>query len=603
MTTFSVWAPKASERVDLVLPKDGGRVEMRPTERSGPGDGGCRPDSGGVSRSGWWAVDLPEAGPGTDYLFSIDGGPGFPDPRSEFQPEGVHGPSRVVDQGAFEWTDDLWRGAAPLSGALIYEAHIGTFTPEGTFEAAIEKLPYLVDLGVTHLELLPVAEFPGRRGWGYDGVDLFAPHHGYGGPDGLKRLVDAAHATGLGVILDVVYNHLGPDGNYLGAYGPYFTDRYNTHWGDAVNYDDAGSDEVRDFVCDNACHWLEHYHIDGLRLDAVHAIFDTSAVHILEEMARRVSTLQARLGRRKFLIAESDLNDPKLVRAPEAGGFGLDAAWSDDFHHALHSALTGERAGYYEDFGGLEPLGRALERGYVYAGDHSPHRGRRHGRPLTGVPAHRLLGYLQNHDQVGNRAAGERSSALMSTGRLHIAAALVLCSPFVPMLFQGEEWGASTPFQYFTDHVDEELGRAVSQGRRREFAAFGWKPEDVPDPQDPATFERSLLDWAELDKEPHAGLLEWHKALVALRRRSPALSDGDFNQVRATWDEAAQWFCLTRGPITVACNLADHPQPVPIPPGGQAILLASDHSAEVVNGAVRLAPDSVAILGPADLAA
>ncbi len=582
MTIFSVWAPKASERVDLVLPNEGRRLEMAPDPRKG-----------------WWAVDVPEAGSGTDYLFSIDGGPGFPDPRSEFQPEGVHGPSRVVDHSAFAWTDDLWRGAAPLSGALIYEAHVGTFTPEGTFDAAIEKLGHLVALGVTHLELLPVVEFPGVRGWGYDGVDLFAPHHAYGGPDGLKRLVDAAHGAGIGVILDVVYNHLGPDGNYLGAYGPYFTGRYNTPWGEAVNYDDAGSDEVRRFVCDNACHWLEHYHVDGLRLDAVHAIFDTSAVHILEEMARRVWTLQSRLGRRKFLIAESDLNDPKLVRAPEAGGFGLDAAWSDDFHHALHSALTGERAGYYEDFGGLALLGRSLERGYVYAGEHSPHRGRRHGRPLTGVPANRLLGYLQNHDQVGNRAAGERSAALMSTGRLHIAAALVLCSPFVPMLFAGEEWGASSPFQYFTDHIGEELGRLVSEGRRREFAAFGWKPHDVPDPQDSATFERSILDWAELDKEPHADLLQWHKDLIALRRRLSALSDGDFHEVDTTWDETAQWFCLHRGLITIATNLADHAQPVPIRGAGQTILMASDDTAEVLGGTVHLAPDSVAILGPA----
>ncbi len=311
-------------------------------------------------------------------------------------------------------------------------------------------------------------------------------------------------------------------------------------------------------------------------------------------MARRVATLQARLGRRKFLIAESDLNDPKLVRAPEAGGYGLDAAWSDDFHHALHSALTGETAGYYEDFGGLAPLARALERGYVYAGDYSPHRSRRHGRPLTGVPASRLLGYLQNHDQVGNRAAGERSAALMSPGRLHIAAALVLLGPFIPMLFQGEEWAASTPFQYFTDHIDEELGRLVSEGRRREFSAFGWKPEDVPDPQDPATFDRSILDWTELNKDPHAALLEWHKQLVALRRRIPDLSDGDFHQVHTTLDEDAQWFVLRRGDITVATNLAPEPQPVPVP-GATSVLLSSD-VAELREDAVQLPPDSVAVL-------
>ncbi|HVW34756.1 MAG TPA: malto-oligosyltrehalose trehalohydrolase [Acidimicrobiia bacterium] len=580
MTSFSVWAPKAAEGVDVVLPGAGRRVGMT----LGPG--------------GWWRVDVADAGPGTDYQFSLDGGPAFPDPRSPFQPEGPHGPSRVVDHAAFGWTDELWRGAAPLSGALVYEAHIGTFTPEGTFDGAIGRIPHLVELGVTHLELLPVAEFPGRRGWGYDGVALFAPHHAYGGPDGLKRLVDACHAAGLGVILDVVYNHLGPDGNYLGAYGPYFTDRYNTPWGQAVNYDDAGSDEVRAFVGDNALHWLEHYHIDGLRLDAVHAIFDTSAIHILEELTRRVATLSARVGRRKFLIAESDLNDPRLVRAPEAGGYGLDAAWSDDFHHALHAALTGETAGYYEDFGGLAPLGRALTQGYVYTGAHSPHRGRRHGRPLAGVTGHRLLGYLQNHDQVGNRAAGERSAALMSTGRLKIAAALVLCGPFVPMLFQGEEWGASTPFQYFPDHTDADLGRAVSEGRAQEFAAFGWKPDEVPDPQDPATFERSVLDWSEIDGPPHADLLAWHRTLIALRRAWPELSDGDFDEVRTDFDEAAGWFRLTRGPIVVAANLATAPQAVPVGAGRAEILLASDEAGTTFEaGAVVLPPDSVAIVG------
>jgi len=376
VTTFSVWAPKAARSVELVLPGQGRLIEMT----RGDWD--------------WWAVDVPDAGPGTDYQFSLDGGPALPDPRSQFQPDGVHGPSRVVDHGAFPWTDQLWRGAAPLSGALIYEAHIGTFTPEGTFEAAIERLPHLVGLGVTHLELMPVVEFPGTRGWGYDGVDLFAPHHAYGGPDGLKRLVDAAHAAGLGVIIDVVYNHLGPDGNYLGAYGPYFTARYATPWGEAVNYDDAGSDEVRAFVGDNACQWLEHYHADGLRLDAVHAIFDTSAVHILEELARRVAVLQARLGRHKFVIAESDLNDPRLVRPFEAGGYDMDAVWSDDFHHAVHALLTGERQGYYADFGDAEHLRKALEEPFVYAGTYSPHRDRAHGAQPTGLTGERCGLYV-----------------------------------------------------------------------------------------------------------------------------------------------------------------------------------------------------------------
>ena len=574
---FGVWAPNAG-RVDLVLGEE--RVSMT----QAPG--------------GWWSVDVPEAGPGTDYAFSLDGGPAFPDPRSPFQPHGVHGPSRTVDHSAFAWTDHGWRGGTPLSAALIYELHVGTFTPEGTFEAVIDRLDSLAELGVTHIELLPVAEFPGERGWGYDGVDLFAPHHAYGGPEGLKRLVDAAHATGIGVIIDVVYNHLGPDGNYLGAFGPYFTNRYNTPWGQAVNYDDAGSDEVRNFVCDNACMWLTDYHGDGLRLDAVHAIFDSSAVHILEELGGRVSDLEPRLGRRAFVIAESDLNNPRLVRSTEAGGYGLEAAWSDDFHHALHAVLTGERSGYYEDFGRLADLAAALERGYVYDGRYSRHRRRRHGRPTTGLSAHRLLGYLQNHDQVGNRAAGERSSALMSTDRLRIGAALVLTAPFVPMLFAGEEWGASSPFLYFTDHVDPDLGRAVSEGRRREFASFGWDPADVPDPQALSSFERSKLDWAEREKEPHASVLEWHRALVALRRRVPALTDGRF--ARAAFDEDAGWLVVERGPVTVAVNLAERDQAVPVTSEPACVLLASGPYTRLDGaGHVELPPESVAILGPA----
>jgi maltooligosyltrehalose trehalohydrolase len=470
---------------------------------------------------------------------------------------------------------------------------VGTFTPEGTFESAIERLGELVDVGVTHVELMPVCEFPGRRGWGYDGVDLFAPHHAYGGPEGLKRLVDAGHGAGLAVIIDVVYNHLGPDGNYLGAYGPYFTDRYNTPWGEAVNFDGPGSDEVRDFVCDNAGMWLADYHADGLRLDAVHAIFDSSATHILEELGRRVAALEAFLGRRLFVIAESCLNDPRPIRSVEAGGYGLDAAWSDDFHHALHTVLTGERSGYYEDFGDLAHLAAAWEQGYVYDGRFSPHRGRRHGRPVKDLPGHRLLGYLQNHDQVGNRAAGERSAALMSTGRLKIGAALVLTAPFVPLLFAGEEWAASSPFLYFTDHTDADLGQAVSEGRRREFASFGWDPTDGPDPQDLSTFERSKLDWAERGKEPHASMLDWHRSLVALRRRLPALSDGRYG--RARFDESAGWLALERGPVTVAVNLAPRAQAIP---ATGDVLLASEPYTRPDGDKVELPPESVAIIGP-----
>jgi maltooligosyltrehalose trehalohydrolase len=551
--TPSVWAPDAAV-VELVLGD-----ERLPMDRG---------------ENGWWTAEA-ELPSGVDYAFSVDGGTPRPDPRSPWQPHGVHGPSHTVDNSAFPWTDGGWRGGPPLSAALFYELHVGTFTPEGTFEAVIDKLPHLVDLGVTHVELMPVAEFPGRRGWGYDGVDLFAPHSAYGGPEGLKRLVDACHGAGLAVIVDVVYNHLGPDGNYLGAFGPYFTDRYGTPWGQAVNFDGTRSDGVRDFVCDNACMWLADYHIDGLRLDAVHAIFDSSATHILEELGARVHALEARLGRRLLVIAESDLNDPRLVRPVEAGGYGLDAAWSDDFHHALHAVLTGERTGYYQDFGSLADLARALESAYVYDGRYSPHRRRRHGRRPDGVPPHRFLGYLQNHDQVGNRAQGERSAALLDLGRLKIAAALVLTAPFIPMLFAGEEWGASTPFLYFTDHQDPDLGRAVSEGRRREFASFGWDPEAVPDPQDPDSFERSRLDWSELERPPHAELLDWHRQLVTLRRRLSGPAQVHF-------DESAGWLVLQRGTVAVAANLAKEPRQVPLA-SGKSELLPPDSVAVVTQ--------------------
>ena len=548
----------------------------------------------GPDADGTFSADVDGVGPGDDYAFSLDGGPARPDPRSPWQPSGVHGPSRLVDHGAFAWTDDGW-APLPLADAVVYELHVGTFSPEGTFDGAVACLGHLVDLGVTAVEVMPVAEFPGRRGWGYDGVDLYAPHSAYGGPEGLKRLVDACHGNGLAVILDVVYNHLGPDGNYLREFGPYFTDRYATPWGEAVNFDGPDSDPVRAFVVDNACMWVRDYHVDGLRLDAVHAIFDTSATPIVEEIAATLHALAATVGRPVYVVAESDLNDPRVVRAPEVGGYGCDAQWSDDFHHALHAVLTGERDGYYADFGSLGQLAKALRQAWVYDGCHSRHRRRRHGRPPNGLSGTSFFGYLQNHDQVGNRAAGDRSGALMGTGRLKIAAALVLCSPFVPLLFQGEEWGASTPFQYFTDHGDAELGRAVSEGRRREFAAFGWNPDDVPDPQDPATFERSKLDWDERRRSPHAGLLDWHRDLIALRREVPALAGGGIGAVEVRYDEDARWLVLERGPLSVACNLADREQAVPVAvgtaPPATGELLTED------GRAVVLPPETVVILG------
>ena len=571
MTRFRVWAPNATE-VELDL--SGRRVPMAAADR------------------GWFGADVPDVGPGTDYGFSLDGGPVRPDPRSPWQPAGVDGPSRTVDHASFPWADAGWRGIH-LPAAVVYELHVGTFTPEGTFDAVIRRLDHLVDLGVDVVELLPVAEFPGSRGWGYDGVDLYAPHSAYGGPDGLKRLVDACHARGLGVVMDVVYNHLGPAGNHLGAYGPYFTERYATPWGRAVNLDQAGSDEVRAFFVDNALMWLRDYHCDGLRLDAVHAILDTSAMHLLEELALEVEALAASVGRPLFLVAESDLNDPRVVRRREVGGYGMDAQWSDDFHHAVHAALTGERDGYYADFGSLTDVATALRRAFVHAGGYSPYRDRRHGRHDATLSGHRFLGYAQNHDQVGNRARGERSAALMSPGRLRLAAALVLTSPFVPMLFQGEEWAAGTPFQYFTDHADPALGRAVSEGRRSEFVAFGWQPADVPDPQDPATFERSRLDWSELGEKDHAAVLDWHRRLIALRRSVPELTDGRLDLVDCRVDEDAGSLVVRRGPVTVAGNVGA--RAVELAAEG-SVVLASDGAELVAGGALRLAPDAVAVL-------
>ena len=571
MTGFRVWAPHAAG-VELDL--SGRRVPMT------------------ASAAGWYEVEAPEAAPGTDYGFALDGGRVLPDPRSPWQPSGVDGPSRTVGHATFAWTDAGWRGVH-LPSAVLYEVHVGTFTPEGTFDAAIGRLDHLVELGVDTVEMMPVAEFPGTRGWGYDGVDLYAPHSAYGGPEGLKRLVDACHARGLGVVMDVVYNHLGPAGNYLGSYGPYFTDRYATPWGQAVNLDGPGSDEVRRFFLDNALMWLRDYHCDGLRLDAVHAILDTSAVHLLEELAIEVEALAASLGRSLFLVAESDLNDPRVVRRREVGGYGMDAQWSDDFHHAVHAALTGERDGYYADFGSLADIATALRRAFVHAGTYAPYRDRRHGRLDPSLSGHRFLGYAQNHDQVGNRAQGERSAALMSTGRIRLAAALVLTSPFVPMLFQGEEWAAGTPFQYFTDHADPVLGRAVSEGRRSEFVAFGWDPREVPDPQDAATFERSKLDWAELGEKDHAAVLDWHRRLIALRRSVPALCDGRLDAVDCRFDEEAGWIAVRRGLVTVAGNIGARPVEIPVAGG---VVLASDGAELDRAGTLRLAPDAVAVL-------
>jgi maltooligosyltrehalose trehalohydrolase len=582
MVCFRVWAPHA---VRPLLDLDGKRLPMASAD------------------GGWWRLDLPEVGHGQDYGFVLDGAemPGpdeaqpLPDPRSRWQPAGVLGPSRVLAHDRFDWRDQDWPGRA-LRGSVVYELHVGTFSPEGDFDGAAARLDHLVELGVDFVELLPVAPFPGRHGWGYDGVALFAVHEPYGGPAGLKRFVDAAHRRGLGVILDVVYNHLGPTGNVLERFGPYFTDRYRTPWGPAVNLDGAGSDEVRAFIVDSALAWLRDYHIDGLRLDAVHAFADSRATHILEELSVAVDALAARTGRPLFLIAESDLNDPRVVTPRAAGGHGVHAQWSDDFHHALHALLTGERDGYYADFGSIGALVAALRRVFVLDGGYSRFRGRSHGRPLDvgRLPGSRFVCYLQDHDQVGNRAVGDRISATAPAALLAIGATLVLTSPFTPMLFMGEEWAAGTPWQYFTDHVDEKVAERTRRGRLAEFAAHGWRASDVPDPQDEATFRRSALDWSELDAAEHQRMLSWYRRLIALRRAEPDLRDPRLDRLLVAHDEDERWLVITRGSVLVAVNLADRPRQVTA--SAEAVLAAFLPDVVVGDGHVLLPAHGVAVL-------
>ncbi len=587
---LAVWAPAAG-RVEAHVHRGDG-VEVLPMARS---------------EQGWWRVEVPGAGHGTDHAFSVDGGPPRPDPRSAWQPHGVDGPSRVFDAGLHAWGDDDWAGR-DARGAVLYELHVGTFTPEGTLDAAVARLGHLVDLGVDVVELMPVAAFPGRWGWGYDGVDLYAVHEPYGGPAALQRFVDAAHQRGLAVALDVVYNHLGPAGNHLAPVGPYFTDAHHTPWGQAVNLDDTGSEQVRRFVVDNALRWFADFHVDALRLDAVHALVDDSPVHLLAQLSAETAALAARLGRPLTLIAESDLNDPAMVtplgRAP--GARGMQAQWADDVHHALRALLTGERQGYYADFGSLADLARALTSVFVHAGTHSPFRGRVWGAPVdttggSGYDGHAFVAYTTTHDQTGNRATGDRMSAVLDDAQLAAAQAVVLTSALTPMIFMGEEWGARTPWRYFTDH-EPELGRLVSEGRTREFAEHGWSATDVPDPQDPATRDASVLDWSEPDTDRGARLLAWTRELVALRRVEPDLATGDLAEVRVLApedgsEEEGRWFVVARGAVRLVVNLAGAEQRVPLEGAGPASeVLAAWDGAEVDDGSVTLPAHCPAVL-------
>ncbi|MHC6221808.1 malto-oligosyltrehalose trehalohydrolase [Arthrobacter sp. MMS24-S77] len=572
---FDVWAPFAGS---LTLLAAGEHHEMRPHD----GDA-----------TGWWTADVPQ-GVGTDYGYLVDGEGPFPDPRSKRQPEGVHGLSRTFDASSYSWNDAEWPGRG-LGGAVIYELHLGTFTPEGTLDAAVEKLDYLVELGVDFVELLPVNAFNGTHNWGYDGVLWFAVHEAYGGPEAYQRFVDAAHAAGLGVIQDVVYNHLGPSGNYLPKFGPYLKSGEGNTWGDSVNLDGPGSDEVRQYILDNAEMWLNDFHVDGLRLDAVHALRDDRAVHILEDLASLADGIEAETGIPKTLIAESDLNNPRLIYRRDANGYGLEGQWSDDFHHAVHVNLTGETAGYYADFDSLAALAKVLEHGFFHDGSYSSFRGRHHGRPIRPGLVHpaALVVCSQNHDQIGNRAAGDRLSANLSYGRLALAAVLTMTSPFTPMLFMGEEFGASTPWQFFTSHPEEWLAKATAEGRLKEFERMGWDPALVPNPQDPGTFSRSKLKWEEINDGDHARLLELYRVLANLRRSTPELAAGGFTDTHVDFSEGDNWLVLSRGAVRVVCNFGT--QLLTRTMDGD-LLLATDPSAAVGNGKLTIPGESAAVV-------
>jgi maltooligosyltrehalose trehalohydrolase len=546
----------------------------------------------------WWTPVRPVPDPRTtgevDYGYLIDDeDTPRPDPRSRRQPAGVHQRSRTFDPDTFAWTDGDWTGRQ-LAGSVIYELHVGTFTPEGTFDAALGRLDHLRSIGVDLVELLPVNAFNGTHNWGYDGVGWFAVHEPYGGPAGYQRFVDGCHAAGLGVIQDVVYNHLGPSGNYLPLFAPYLKAGANT-WGDLVNLDGDDSTEVRRYILDNVAMWLDDYHVDGLRLDAVHALSDGSPVHLLEEMAIEVAALSAHQRRPLTLIAESDLNDPKLVTPREAGGYGLDAQWSDDFHHAVHVALTGETAGYYADFEPLSALAKVCERGFFHDGTWSSFRGREHGVPIdtAAMPAWRLVVANQNHDQIGNRARGDRLTESLDDDQLVCAALLTLTSPFTPMLFQGEEWAAGTPFAFFTSHPEPELGRVTAEGRIKEFERMGWDPAVVPDPQTPATFADSKLDWSELETGRHAVLLDAYRRLTALRRSEPELTDPAFASVTCRADEERGVFEMDRGSLLVVVNVSA--EPTTIAATGD-ILFTTPTPAVLVGGRLGLPPHAAVVL-------
>jgi len=590
--TFTVWAPRRRALSVRVLDAAGATRAELPMTR----------DADGVFTARAPAAVAPV---GSDYAFLLPDVGARPDPVSRHQPNGVHAPSRIVAANAFAWTDAAWRGV-PRADLVVYELHAGTFSPEGTFDGVAARLPYLRDLGVTAVEVMPVAAFPGDRNWGYDGVYLFAPHTAYGGPEGLKRLADACHAHGLALIVDVVYNHLGPEGNYLGDYGPYFTDRYRTPWGDALNFDGPESDQVRRFFVDNALYWLTEYHADGLRLDAIQGIHDFSARPILQEIADAFHAEAARLGRDAWLIAESDLNDPRVIRPKEVGGLGLDAQWSDDFHHALHAIVTGNRRGYFGDFGRVGDVGKAIAASFVYDGQHAPHRRRRHGAPAAVDAGDRFVSFIQNHDQIANAYQGKRLAQVAGHARQKAAATVLFSTPALPLLFQGEEYAEEAPFDYFTSHGDPALAEAVRRGRHAEYLHLLEEGTDMgawSDPQSEETFRRCKLRWASLDRAPHADMLAFYRALIALRRRLAPLRNGRKDLARVEHDEAARWLSILRGDeggaaTFTGANLGDGPAHIRVPDGTWRLALATDSSIEtaVAGGTTLVLPPSTAAI-------
>jgi maltooligosyltrehalose trehalohydrolase len=525
LVRFVVWAPFAEKMAVRILGEPERLVPLDPGER------------------GYYYTVVDELEPGSLYFYQLNDGKELPDPASRWQPQGVHGPSAVVDP-SFDWEDDSWSGLL-LPNHILYELHVGTYTQEGTFDAVIPHLGELKELGITAVELMPVSQFPGPRNWGYDGVYPFAVQESYGGPEGLKRLVNACHRHGLAVVLDVVYNHLGPEGNYLREFGPYFTDRYQTIWGHALNFDGPQSDEVRRFFIDNALYWTTEFHIDAFRLDAVDHIMDRSPRPFLQELAQSVNGKAQELERPVYCIAESALNDTRLIRPTGQGGYGLDAQWNDEFHHALHTLLTGERRGYYQDYGSLADLMKAFAEGYVYSGQYSTYHQRRHGMSSRDIPASQFMVFRQNHDQVGNRVYGRRLNRLVPFEGIKLAAAVVLLSPYIPLLFMGEEYGEEAPFLYFVSHSDPELIEAVRAGRIEQFAAFNWQ-EEPPDPQDESTFLRSKLDHRLKRSGQHKVLLEFYRELIRLRTTVPALANMSKEQMEVRDFDEQQVMCVRR---------------------------------------------------------